>query len=289
MGAMWDDRQRLASAALVLIGHGSTQNAESSAPVRRHAAALRERGRFAEVLEAFWQQPPYLRDLWDRVTAPEVFVMPLFISEGYFTLDILPRALGLRAEGQPDFARVQRRGDRVVRYCEPIGSHPSMTEALLARAREIVARFPGAAAPAPDQTALLIAGHGTRRNDRSRQAIERQVALIRARGAYAEVHAVFMEEEPRIDQSYQIVRVPHLIVVPFFVGDGLHVQEDIPVMLGEEEQAVQARLRAGEPVWPNPTLRHGKRVWYTSSVGLAPQIADVILERVREAAGRASP
>src|SRR5688572_4998844 len=47
-------------AALVLVGHGSTLNAESSAPVYQHADELRKRKIFAQVQEAFWKVEPYL-------------------------------------------------------------------------------------------------------------------------------------------------------------------------------------------------------------------------------------
>ncbi len=78
-------------------------------------------------------------------------------------------------------------------------------------------------------------------------------------------------------------------MVPFFISDGLHAREDIPVMLGEPAEVVQERLRRGEPTWRNPTEKHGKRVWYASSIGTEPHIADVILERVREAARESNP
>ena len=74
------------------------------------------------------------------------------------------------------------------------------------------------------------------------------------------------------------------MVVPFFISDGLHSHEDIPVMLGEPEAEVQARFKSGRPTWPNPGLKHGKRVWYSPSIGGEPHVSDVILERVREMA-----
>jgi sirohydrochlorin cobaltochelatase len=43
-------------------------------------------------------------------------------------------------------------------------------------------------------------------------------------------------------------------------------------------------LKAGQPPWRNPTERNGKLIWYSGAVGSAPEIADVILERVCEAA-----
>jgi sirohydrochlorin cobaltochelatase len=159
-----------------------------------------------------------------------------------------------------------------------------MTNVILARAQEAVRRHPGRRAPKLSETALFVAGHGTGNNENSRKAIERQVELIRAEEIYADVHAVFMEEEPRIGDCYRLTRTRNLIMVPFFISDGLHSNEDIPVMLGESGEAVRERLRSGKPTWRNPTEKNGKRTWYTSSVGSEPHIADVILERVRELA-----
>ncbi len=248
------------------------------------------------------------------VFAKRVFVVPLFISEGYFTQEVIPRELGLPRKSSGEYERVlkvcspgfSRSGnpsigaihpvapaeagttnlatEQVIYYTNPIGTHESMTRVLLSRAREIVRKHPFPAMPKPKETALFIAGHGTESNENSRQAIERQVELIRASGEFAEVHPVFMEEEPRIANCYEMASVKNLVVVPFFISDGLHSHEDIPVMLGEPERVVQERLKSGQPTWRNPTERRGKRLWYSASIGNEPLIADVILERVCEAA-----
>ncbi len=271
-------------AALVLVGHGSTLNADSAAPVRQHAQELRRRKIFAQVLEGFWKQEPGIGGVARGVLARRVFIVPLFISEGYFVEEAIPRELGLRTADQPDFPRVQQRGSQTLFYCGPIGTHPSMTGVLLARARDIIEKHPFPRAPRPQETALFIAGHGTGRNENSRQAIERQAELIRAQNIYGEVHAIFMEEEPRLGDCYRLAQLRNLIVVPFFISDGLHSYEDIPVMLGEPERMVRGRLKQGRPSWRNPTEKHGKLLWYTASIGSEPLLAEVILERVREAA-----
>jgi len=276
--------------ALVLIGHGSTLNAESAAPTYQHADELRRRGIFGQVIEAFWKLEPSICGVLRGVFARRVFVVPLFISEGYFTEEVIPRELGFEVQSPKSkvqsFPRVQRRGAQTLYYCGPVGTHDSMTEVLLARAHEVVAKFSNGLSATPDETALFIAGHGTGNNENSRKAIERQVELIRSRQVYAEVHAAFMEEEPRIGDCYALARTKNIVMVPFFISDGLHSYEDIPVMLGEPERTVHERLRRGEPTWRNPTEKHGKRVWYAPSIGNEPHIADVILERVREAAGK---
>jgi sirohydrochlorin cobaltochelatase len=273
-------------AALMLVGHGSTQNVASSAPVYQHAAELRRRELFSEVREAFWKQEPRITEVLPGITAPRVFIVPLFISEGYFCEEVIPLALGFRSEGRAGLCRTLQRGGQTLFYCKPIGTHDSITNVLLACAREAVEKYPFPHAPKPGDTTLFIAGHGTDESENSRKAIERQVGLIRGLNLYAAVQGVFMEEEPRIGDCHQLARTRNVVVVPFFISGGLHVQEDIPVLLGEPRHVVERRFQNGQPTWRNPTEKKGKLIWYSAAVGSEPHVAGVILERVREAKPR---
>lgn len=275
--------QNFSDAALILAGHGSTVNSDSAAPTRQQAAELRRRGLFGQVREAFWKQEPHLADVLASVTLPRVFIVPLFISEGYFTEEAIPRELGLRTGAGEPWTRIRQVGGRTIYYCSPVGTHSSMTRVILARAQEVIDKHPFPRAPQPAAVALFIAGHGTNRNENSRRAIEQQVDLIRARNLYASVHAVFLEERPGVEECYALAAVRNLVMVPFFISDGLHSYEDIPVRLGEAARVVRERLARGQPTWRNPTERQGKLLWYGRSVGTEPHLADVIVERAREA------
>jgi sirohydrochlorin cobaltochelatase len=277
--------QSFADAALVLVGHGSTQNADSCATVIQHAAALRQRKLFAEVKEAFWKQEPRLKPALDATAARRVFIVPLFVSEGYFSETVIPAALGFRAKDQGnDYPRCRSIAGRIFHYCRPVGTHPSMTRVLMARALQVVEKHPFPVLPAAQETTLFVAGHGTLRDENSRRAVERQVELIAAQKTFAAVHAIFMEEEPKICRCYDLALTRNLVVVPFFMSDGMHAFEDIPCLLGESEARVRERLARGAHPWRNPTERHGKMVWYSSSIGDEPHIPEVILELVKEAA-----
>ncbi len=269
-------------ATLILLGHGSTEDTNASAPVYQQAAELRRRKLFADVREAFWKQSPGIIPVLEGCTAFRVFLVPLFISEGYFAAQRIPEELGLAAAQSSPFSQPHVRGSKTIYYCRPVGTHAAMAQVILSRAEEVIVRYPFPRSPRTKEIALIVAGHGTDRHEDSRTAIEHQVERIRSLGTYAEAHGVFLEEEPGISACYRLAQTPNLVVVPFFIGDGPHVVQDIPLALGESPAAIARRRQNGQTPWRNPTERHGRRVWLAASVGTAPRLADVILDRVVE-------
>ena len=254
--------------ALVIIGHGSTVNPDSSAPTFDHAAALRARGVFGEVHCAFWKEEPSCRQVFHMIDRDDIYVVPNFISEGYFTKTVIPRELELAGP-------VTRLGGRVIKYCEPVGNDARMTELLLRRAAEIA---PGVD---PARMTLFIVGHGTDLNDNSAAAAKREVARIQALRLYGEVRSAYMEEEPLIAKWDEYASQPNVVVVPFFISDGQHSYEDIPALLGiAEKPAGAASANAGEVFKRNPYRLRGRTLFYASAIGTEPLFADVILEQV---------
>lgn len=251
-------------AALVLAGHGSTVNGESSEPVFRHAEEIRRRNLFHEVHEAFWKEEPHFRDVLRQVEAERVYIVPVFISQGYFTETILPREFGLSG------VKTEKEG-KTIAYCKPVGVHPLMTEALLHRSQTVVEPSP----PDPKSTALLIVGHGTSLNENSSVIVYEQARKIQSMGVYAECQAAFMEEEPRIEKWQELTSQPNVIVVPFFISDGLHSYEDIPKLLG-----ISSDVRAHG--FSNPTLFKERKIWYARAIGTEPKIVDLILAQIED-------
>jgi len=254
------------ASALVLLGHGSTVNPDSSGPTFLHADEIKRRGAFAEVACGFWKEEPSFRQVLTMVESAEVYIVPNFISEGYFTQKIIPRELGLDGA-------VTHRGGRTLKYCEPVGSHAQMTALLLHRAREV--------AVDPRTASLVIVGHGTSLNENSGLAVKEQVARIRERGEYAEVLGMFMEEEPFVTDWRTLTAAPNVIVVPFFVSDGLHSYQDIPVLLGIEAEPGVAAGRA-EVFRRNPHAIGGRSLYYSSAIGTDPLFAEVIMDQVAQ-------
>jgi sirohydrochlorin cobaltochelatase len=248
--------------ALLIVGHGSTVNPTSSTPTLTHAADIRRRQIFADVACCFWKEEPSLRDALVFFCDPairEVYVVPNFISEGYFTRTVIPRELELTG------SETKRRDGQLWKYCDPVGNHESMTARLLERAREI------APAVAENEATLLIVAHGTSLNDNSAVAAKEQAEKIRALARYAAVLNVYMEEPPLVSDWLNLTKTRNVIVVPFFISDGLHSYEDIPALLGIEKAETDADGKAYQ--------LHGRSLFYSTAIGTDPKFADVIIEQ----------
>ncbi len=262
--------EKFRNCALVIAGHGSTLNPDSSSPTLAHARTIREAGIFAEVAVCFWKEEPGFREVLRMVESPVVYVVPNFISEGYFTRTVIPREMGL--EG-----RTTRRGGCEIHYCDPAGGHSSMTELLVRQASTVA---PGVD---PRATSLLIVGHGTGLDANSAEAAKRQAAKITGTGRYAEVLAAYMEEPPLIAEWDKIASQPNVVVVPFFISDGLHSYQDIPVLLGIREDTGPAASRSAV-FRENPHRQRGRELFYSGAIGSDPAFAEVILDQARAAA-----
>jgi len=247
-------------------------NPDSSAPTLAHAAEIRRRKIFAEIGCAFWKEEPSLRDvifLFDPETVREVCVVPNFISEGYFTQTVIPRELEL------DGPITKRSSGQTWKYCEPVGNHPAMTELLLKRAFAIA---PGVD---PAETGLLIVAHGTDLNENSAVAAKREAEKIRRLGKFAAVLNVYMEEPPLVSEWRTLTKTANVVVVPFFISDGLHSYEDIPQLIGiaSRRSTTTSHAVRGEIFRRNPYRINGRSLFYAPSIGTDPGFADIIIEQ----------
>ena len=254
--------------ALLILGHGSTENPDSSHPSWEHADKIAATGQFGSVHCAFWKEEPSFRQIWPMIEEEEVYIVPNFISEGYFTREVLPRELEI--EGHT----CERMGKQV-HYCDPVGIHSRMTDLLIQRAKEILD-------PGVDfrETTLIIVGHGTNLNKKSVEAIKDQVAAIKETGEpFADVIDAYMEEAPFIADWKTLTDSLTVVVVPFFIADALHSYQDIPVLLGIESEPTEAASQR-DIFRQNPYHIENRTLYYSSAIGTDPSLAEVIVDQV---------
>jgi sirohydrochlorin cobaltochelatase len=231
--------------ALVIVGHGSHLNEDSSLPVYEHAERIRRSGAFDEVVECFWKEEPSMRHVLDTVESEEVYVVPAFISEGYFTQQVVPRELGL--EGP-----VTKKGCKTVRYAGPLGTFEGMPDVILERVGDLMR-----GKELSGRTALVLLGHGTDLN----------AERIRKRGIYDLVEVGFLDQEPEIGAVVESVAARNIILIPVFIAEGWHTRETIPEDL----------VLTGEV-----TVREDRTIFYGAPVGTHPSMANLIAARARQ-------
>ncbi|HET7480416.1 MAG TPA: CbiX/SirB N-terminal domain-containing protein [Rubrobacteraceae bacterium] len=241
--------------ALVIVGHGSHLNEDSSLPVYEHAERIRQTGEYDEVVECFWKEEPSMRHVLDTVESDEVYVVPAFISEGYFTQQVIPRELGL--EGP-----ITRRGEKVIRYAGPLGTYEGMADVILERTEDLMR-----GKETSGRTALVLLGHGTDLNKNSSGVIYQNAERIRRREAYDVVEVGFLDQEPEIGEVVSGVEAENVILIPVFIAEGWHTRETIPEDLG----------LSGEV-----TVREDRTIFYGAPVGTHPSMAALISARARE-------
>jgi sirohydrochlorin cobaltochelatase len=238
--------------ALVIVGHGSHLNEDSSLPVYQHAERIRRTGEFDEVVECFWKEEPSMRHVLDTVESEEVYVVPAFISEGYFTQQVIPRELGLDGG-------VTKKGYKKVRYAGPLGTFEGMPAVILERVGDLMR-----GREISGRTALVLLGHGTDLNKNSGGVIYLNAGRIRERGLYDLVEVGFLDQEPEIGGVVESIEAENIILIPVFIAEGWHTRETIPEDLG----------LSGEV-----TVRGDRTIFYGAPVGTHASMANLIVAR----------
>jgi sirohydrochlorin cobaltochelatase len=243
--------------ALILAGHGSHISPNTAGLVWQQVD--RVRGSADEVTAAFWKEMPSFHTVFNSLTADDITVVPLFTARGYFTQTVIPAEMGLTG------MHTSRDG-RTIRYARTLGEHPALMAIVLARVDAVLHEF----ALPPDQTAVAVIGHSTRRAPESRQATEAAAQAIRAARSVAQVEAVYLDDSPAIPEIFTLTRAKYIIAVPFFLASGSHTTIDVPAALSLPAGASRAVV-------------NGRNVFYTDPVGTDNDLANLIVTLAQEA------
>lgn len=210
---------------LLLIGHGSARYPDAGCPIERHAARLREMGRFAQVEVALLNGSPSVVDALARIESPIIRVVPFFMEDGYFTRVAVPRALAARP----------------ALFCPPVGVHDGMAGLI---ERQALAACAESNVPWRT-TALVIVGHGSASAPGRALALHRHASRVAATELFARVEAACLEEPPFLADTLCGLRAHIVTVIGFFANHGGHVRDDVPALIAAERAA---RGKAGPRV-----------------------------------------
>jgi sirohydrochlorin cobaltochelatase len=265
--------------ALILAGHGSTKNAQSSRHTRETAKRLQKIGIFKEVRAGFWKESPSFQEVFHGLEAKEAVVVPWFLTRGYF----VEKVLSEQFSNTPIPTRI----------LDPIGARPEVLQLMKSRAEKLrsrikikikirkwVSRMLGiwheggdgrsemGNGVRPEETSLLLASHGTPLHKGSRVAADRLAEEL-GKDGYRISKAMFLEEEPKI-ADWRNVAAPEgpVMVLPHFLAGGLHGSEDVPGLLG---------IPHGREGWHRVD---GRWIGYGAPIGTPEEMTELILKMV---------
>jgi sirohydrochlorin cobaltochelatase len=205
--------------ALLLIGHGSTSVPDAARPLLGHAEVIRESGRFGEVKVGMLLGEPNASAVVGALTAAVVQVVPFFLEDGYFTRIAIPDLLLPIASAS-----------RMVRFCQPIGSHDGIATLLESR----VVRYCEIFGADPKSLSVLLVGHGSARNPGRARTLRRHAATIETAGRFGWVRVAYLEEPPFVAEALASARGHVVTVVGYLANTGAHATKDLPSLIAAE-------------------------------------------------------
>ena len=201
---------------LILATHGIAGGPGSAA---WHARAIRRRGGWAQVRVGCLKADPSLAEAMAGAPGP-VTVVPLLMSEGVIHGLMRRRLSEIAPQGGWHLT-------------VPVGAHPRLAALALGRARACCRRLGWR----PDDTDLLLIGHGTPRHAAS-AGHARGIAELLAGQGFAAVGHALLEERPLPADAVAALPGRRAIAVGLFLDDGPHGDADVRAALRAAEKPV---------------------------------------------------
>ena len=250
-------------AALLIAGHGSDRAPASADAATRHAAAIAERGLFAECAAGFLKGGVPLDGALAALRAPVVYIVPHFMSAGYFVQTRIPEALDLDG-------RETARAGRSLRLTDPLASSPALSTLMMERAYEAAA----AGQIDPKAATFVVVGHGSTKSPASSRSTREHAARTIGQRKFAKVVTAFLEQPPDAAETIGALDGP-AVVTGFFAAEGFHGDQDMRDIMGLGPGETRTTTRTGDPAV------------YTGAIGADPAVADILIDLVRAFDARA--
>lgn len=178
------------------------------------AHRMRQAHRFADVAVGFMRGQPSIEEAVAHVTSDAIRIYPLFLSDGYYVSEAIPKRLGIN-DG------VDALGHHIV-VEEPLGRNPHLP-GLLASAAAAAAMRRGIP---PSEANLLLVAHGSEHAPNSAETARLIMQGVIHAGAFASVDVSFLEEAPFFSAAIHTCARP-TFVLGLFAGGGMHATDDV--------------------------------------------------------------
>jgi sirohydrochlorin ferrochelatase len=124
---------------LIIVGHGTERHKGSGEAVRDHATRLQVQGVYGEVHYCYIDEAPFDTEVLQKVSRPNVVVVPFLVSDGRHSRVDIPAHMGFLNEGDPRGNSMKHLSPSIEQlwYCPAIGTGPWMDAVVWARLQEL--------------------------------------------------------------------------------------------------------------------------------------------------------
>lgn len=208
--------------ALVFVGREGTQDRKT---LRTHADRLERRGliEHAHVVMYGEESIRELRERLGAIDAERAFVLPACVAHSHDTIDAIPAAL---SSFGPE-----------VRYCEPIGSCPALTDLIMQRASN----------RSPVESTLVLVALGSSSLPHHREMAECHATRLRKRGAFTEIVTCYVLQNPAVECVRYNIPTDCAVAVPLFLSQN-EITNTIPAKLELDRGGIEYTDSFGEDV-----------------------------------------
>lgn len=201
--------------AALIVAHGSpSAPARPDAVLRDLADQVSRRLSGWRVEGATLAGKTTLQTAFESLAPSKPIIYPLFMSDGWFVSDALPR-------------RLSRLRSDAFEVMQPLGLDPALVALCLDKVKAATEDGGFEA----EQTTVLVAAHGSRSDPRPGRVAQQAADGLADLGLFREVRVCFLEEQPFVREAARLAGP--VICLPFFAGRAGHVEYDLPEALAE--------------------------------------------------------
>lgn len=213
--------------SILLVGR---ETGDGRAVMETHADRLADRAGVDGVHVATYEDEPRreLRDAVGRCSAETVYAVPMVAAHTHDTLTEIPAVLSALSG--------------TVRYCEPLGASPAVTDVLAERGRELVDAGP--------ESSLILVGFGSSSKPHNRQTTDYHATRLREQSDYDSVLTCYLLQNPTVECVRYNVTTSRAVAVPLFLAATEATERRIP----EELELDRGAIAYADPLGDHPRV-----------------------------------
>ena len=244
--------------AIILAAHGSSTNKNVNQPMFDLSKRISAELNSVFVTPAFLDGCPDIRSITEEIEHNRIVAIPFMASNGYYTDVVFKQAL--------------MHPTKAVHIASAIGTHLGLIHLVCERIAALARDHE------PNNSTFVVVGHGTRKNRNSCRTTVELVKQARAHSPELTIEFAFIDQNPSVEHVVARMKTENVVVIPFMMGLGPHVTQDIPNAFGIKD--FEGALFQSAMEYPYQQSVEGRlglvrNVIYDAPVGLYPGLSDI--------------